>query len=92
VLLLYLDDFKRVGDIHGHTTDALLVAVTAAWATHVGSGSTLARPGGIEFAVAELLAQADAALCAAELSGGTRLVRCLDGTTASRDSDPAALT
>ncbi len=53
VLVIDLDDFKRVNDDHGHLAgDRLLQAVARSWRMAVrGGGDFLARLGGDEFAV-----------------------------------------
>ncbi|SDJ09741.1 diguanylate cyclase (GGDEF) domain-containing protein [Frankineae bacterium MT45] len=52
VVLLDLDDFKAVNDIHGHGEgDRLLCSVSSAWRQIVSSGQLLCRQGGDEFAL-----------------------------------------
>ena len=52
VLVLDLDDFKRINDSHGHAVgDRLLVAAAARIAAVLRAGDTAARLGGDEFAV-----------------------------------------
>lgn len=60
LLLLDLDDFKKVNDRHGHPTgDAVLKSVVARLLDSVREMDTVARYGGEEFAV--ILPQTDAA-------------------------------
>ena len=52
VLLLDIDDFKRVNDRHGHAAgDVVLQAVARVCTDHVGERELLARLGGEEFAM-----------------------------------------
>jgi diguanylate cyclase (GGDEF)-like protein/PAS domain S-box-containing protein len=52
MLLIDIDDFKRVNDAHGHEVgDQLLVAVAARLRETIRPGITIARLGGDEFAV-----------------------------------------
>ena len=52
LLLIDVDDFKRVNDAHGHEIgDRLLVAIASRLRETVRPGSTIARLGGDEFAV-----------------------------------------
>ncbi|MDG3063651.1 putative bifunctional diguanylate cyclase/phosphodiesterase [Thauera mechernichensis] len=52
VIVLDLDDFKRVNDAYGHGVgDRLLVEVAARLESVVGEGNTLAHLGGDEFAI-----------------------------------------
>ena len=52
MLLLDLDDFKRINDAHGHEVgDRLLVAVARRLRETLRSGATIARLGGDEFAI-----------------------------------------
>jgi len=52
MLLLDVDDFKRINDAHGHDVgDRLLVAVARRLRETVRTGATIARLGGDEFAV-----------------------------------------
>lgn len=58
VLMLDLDEFKDINDIHGHHTgDALLVEVATRMAACIRPGDTAARLGGDEFAL--VLPEAD---------------------------------
>jgi len=68
MLLLDLDDFKRINDAHGHDVgDRLLVAVARRLRDVVRSGATIARLGGDEFAVLiEGLAEEAGALAMAQ--------------------------
>jgi len=71
VILLDLDDFKRVNDTQGHAAgDRLLRAVTSAWIAVARETDVLGRLGGDEFAV--ILDHADA------VSAGAVAVRLLD--------------
>ena len=50
IIVIDLDDFKRVNDRDGHAAgDELLVALTAAWAASLRPADVLARFGGDEF-------------------------------------------
>ena len=72
LLLLDLDHFKRVNDLHGHSTgDQLLCAVADFVSKSAPPGSCCARIGGDEFAI--LLDSADTAL--AERFAGTLVER-----------------
>ncbi len=52
MLLIDVDDFKRINDAHGHEVgDRLLVAVARRLRETVRTGATIARLGGDEFAV-----------------------------------------
>ena len=52
LVLLDLDDFKRVNDTLGHLAgDALLAELAAAWQAQTRAGDVLARVGGDEFAL-----------------------------------------
>ena len=52
MLLIDLDDFKRINDAHGHEVgDRLLVAVARRLRETLRSGATIARLGGDEFAI-----------------------------------------
>ena len=52
LLLLDLDDFKEVNDVHGHESgDRLLIAVSRRLRRCVGAGNIVARIGGDEFVV-----------------------------------------
>jgi diguanylate cyclase (GGDEF)-like protein len=52
LVLLDVDDFKRVNDLHGHPVgDQTLVAFGQVLAAHVRGGDILCRTGGEEFAV-----------------------------------------
>ena len=52
MLLVDVDDFKRINDAHGHDVgDRLLVAVARRLREHVRPGATIARLGGDEFAI-----------------------------------------
>ncbi len=52
MLLIDVDDFKRINDTHGHDVgDRLLVAVARRFRDSVRPGATIARLGGDEFAI-----------------------------------------
>jgi diguanylate cyclase (GGDEF)-like protein len=52
LVLLDVDDFKRVNDVHGHPVgDQVLVAFGEVLAGHVRAGDVVCRTGGEEFAV-----------------------------------------
>jgi diguanylate cyclase (GGDEF)-like protein len=52
LVLLDVDDFKRVNDVHGHPVgDQVLVAFGQVLAGHVRAGDVVCRTGGEEFAV-----------------------------------------
>ncbi|HEX5924891.1 MAG TPA: sensor domain-containing diguanylate cyclase [Baekduia sp.] len=77
LVLLDVDDFKRVNDVHGHPVgDQVLVAFGEVLAAHVRAGDVVCRTGGEEFGV--ILPNADereAAHCA------DRLVRAVRDAT-----------
>ncbi|HEV7493394.1 sensor domain-containing diguanylate cyclase [Baekduia sp.] len=74
LVLLDVDDFKRVNDVHGHPVgDQVLVAFGEVLAGHVRAGDVVCRTGGEEFGV--ILPNADereAAHCADRLVGAVR--------------------
>jgi len=52
LVLLDVDDFKRVNDVHGHPVgDAVLIAFGEVLEAHVRAGDVVCRTGGEEFAV-----------------------------------------
>lgn len=70
VLMLDLDDFKKINDTTGHATgDEVLILLTARLGTLLGKNDTLARLGGDEFVLVlnEMLNLADAAYKAEEI-------------------------
>ncbi|MFN8629157.1 MAG: EAL domain-containing protein [Chloroflexota bacterium] len=75
MLLIDVDDFKRINDAHGHEVgDRLLVAVARRLRENVRPGATIARLGGDEFAIlVEGLAEEAGALAIAQ-----RLVTAFD--------------
>ena len=74
LVLLDVDDFKRVNDVHGHPVgDQVLVAFGEVLANHVRAGDVVCRTGGEEFGV--ILPNADereAARCADRLVSAVR--------------------
>ena len=74
LVLLDVDDFKRVNDVYGHPVgDQVLVAFGEVLAAHVRAGDVVCRTGGEEFGV--ILPSADegeAARCADRLVGAVR--------------------
>jgi diguanylate cyclase (GGDEF)-like protein len=74
LVLLDVDDFKRVNDVHGHPVgDQVLVAFAEVLAGHVRAGDVVCRTGGEEFGV--ILPNADegeAARCADRLVSAVR--------------------
>ncbi|MET0603181.1 MAG: sensor domain-containing diguanylate cyclase [Baekduia sp.] len=74
LVLLDVDDFKRVNDVHGHPVgDQVLVAFGEVLAAHVRAGDVVCRTGGEEFGV--ILPSADereAARCAERLVSAVR--------------------
>jgi diguanylate cyclase (GGDEF)-like protein len=74
LVLLDVDDFKRVNDVHGHPVgDQVLVAFAEVLSAHVRAGDVVCRTGGEEFGV--ILPNADeheAARCAERLVGAVR--------------------
>jgi diguanylate cyclase (GGDEF)-like protein len=74
LVLLDVDDFKRVNDVHGHPVgDQVLVAFGDVLAAHVRAGDVVCRTGGEEFGV--ILPNADegeAARCAERLVRAVR--------------------
>ncbi|MGE2815072.1 GGDEF domain-containing protein [Mycobacterium heidelbergense] len=61
VLMLDLDNFKRINDTHGHAAgDRILVAVADNLRRISNSGTVVARVGGEEFLVAETIGAQDA--------------------------------
>jgi diguanylate cyclase (GGDEF)-like protein len=77
LVLLDVDDFKRVNDVHGHPVgDQVLVAFGEVLAGHVRAGDVVCRTGGEEFAVILPNADEREAVRAAE-----RLVRAVREAT-----------
>jgi diguanylate cyclase (GGDEF)-like protein len=74
LVLLDVDDFKRVNDVHGHPVgDQVLVAFGEVLAAHVRAGDVVCRTGGEEFGV--ILPSADereAVRCAERLVSAVR--------------------
>jgi diguanylate cyclase (GGDEF)-like protein len=94
VLLIDLDDFKRVNDTYGHAAgDRLLTAVADALRRHVADGATVCRSGGEEFLVAYLDSAADptpfaARLCAAVAALTPDITASIGATSAALRSSP----
>jgi diguanylate cyclase (GGDEF)-like protein len=68
VIMVDLDHFKQVNDIHGHATgDAVLVATAAVLEQHIGGSGNVVRMGGEEFAVLIHASHAEASTAIAQL-------------------------
>jgi diguanylate cyclase (GGDEF)-like protein len=77
LVLLDVDDFKRVNDVHGHPVgDQVLVAFAEVLADHVRAGDVVCRTGGEEFGVILPNADVGEAMRCAE-----RLVRAVREAT-----------
>jgi diguanylate cyclase (GGDEF)-like protein len=85
VLIIDLDDFKSVNDLHGHRVgDQVLTAFADRLRSVLRASDTAARLGGDEFAVAcENTERADAEQLARRLRTRTSEPLVLDGTTVS---------
>ena len=74
VLLIDLDDFKRLNDTHGHRAgDTALIAVSRLLTEHTAASAVVARIGGEEFLIADLANPLTAKRC------GTRLCTAITG-------------
>jgi diguanylate cyclase (GGDEF)-like protein len=80
LVLLDVDDFKRVNDVHGHPVgDQVLIGFGAILQEHVRAGDVVCRTGGEEFGV--ILPDADeaeAARCAGRLVAAVRAATWVD--------------
>ncbi len=91
LLMVDLDHFKRVNDVHGHSVgDDLLKAVAGTLVRHLRGNDFVARVGGEEFligCVGEPLACTDSHYATAAASLGERLCQAIRGMNVSAGRD-----
>ncbi len=85
LLMVDLDNFKRVNDTHGHLAgDRALTHVAHLLRFHMPASATICRAGGEEFLAAFASGSADAAEAAARLCSAIRLRRLSTQTLRGR--------